>query len=82
MPIHGRILSWSFDIRDETAYVFNIYVHLTLISQVTALQYEDLELRTIGMQMVEGMNLEGWSIHTDSGVWYLGRIGVPNDDNL
>lgn len=28
--------------------------------------------------MTEGINLQGWSIHTDSELGYLGQIMVPN----
>lgn len=67
---------------ESIAYVSNIFVRPTLINRMVTLQYEDSELTTIGVQLVEGRILEDWTIHAGDELQYLGRIMFLNDENL
>ena len=49
----------------------------SLLSRVIEAQGQDIEIASIKDQVRSGTGDEGWTMHTDGGLRYMGRIMVP-----
>ena len=54
----------------------------SLLSRVIEYQGQDVEISSIRDWVQSGTGDKGWVIHTDSSLWYRGRIVVPRLSNL
>ena len=54
----------------------------SLLSRVIESQLQDAELVSIRDRVQSGTAEEGWAIHTYGGLWYRGRVVVPQSTDL
>ncbi|XP_059659231.1 uncharacterized protein LOC132306051 [Cornus florida] len=57
--------------------LFSLVAQLALVSRVINAHQEDREMKAIHVQILGGENVEGWTLHSDSGLRYKGMMFVP-----
>ena len=60
----------------------SLVVTLSLLNRVIESKGQDAEIVSIRDQVQSGTGDEGWTIHTDSSLWYRRRVVVPHSTDL
>ena len=71
-----------FNVDDSEACFCTLVAHPILLHKVIEAQKKDENLEGMRSQIITGEALEGWSIHANSGIYFLNRLCVPNDAQL
>ena len=66
----------------QTAYVFGVVARPTLIHNLIQNQIHDGDLKDVFAQLKKGEEVDGWSMHSDGGLRFQGRLVVPNNPQL
>ena len=68
---------------DQAQGMLGILVAMSsLLSRVIESQGQDTEIVSIRNMVQPGMGDEGWAIHSDGSLWYMGRIVFPQLTDL
>ena len=68
-----------FDVDDYEACFYTLVAQPIMLHKVIEAQKKDEKLEGMCSQIIPSEALEGWSIHGNSGIYFLNRLCVPND---
>ena len=71
-----------FDVHDSGACFCTLIAQPTILQKVIEAQRKDKKLEGMRSQIMASDAMEGWSIHSNGGIYFLNKLWVPNDAQM